>query len=212
MMSKTKQAATKIVKADRTLSRKAAAKRDTPLVKGVEAAGDLADQPPLIILSVVTILVGAALRRPAVAKSGVRMLVSHLVATGLKTVVKRSVDRTRPAKALDSGKHRFKKGESREHDQSSFPSGHTAGAVAIAGAVARDAPVAALPAFATAGAVAAAQLPSGKHYLLDTIAGAAIGYVSEMATSAALHGAEAALAGIRRRQPSARRPDRSSPT
>jgi membrane-associated phospholipid phosphatase len=211
-MGKSKQVATKVVRADHKLSRKAAAKRETPGVKAVEATADLADQPPLIVLSVVTILVGAVLRRPAVAKSGVRMLASHLVATGLKTVVKRSIDRTRPAKALDSGEQRFKKGQSREHDQSSFPSGHTAGAVAIASAVARDAPGAALPVYATAGAVAAAQLPSGKHYLLDTIAGAAIGYVSEVATSAALRGAEAALAGIRRRQPSARRPDRSSPT
>ncbi|MEG3087048.1 phosphatase PAP2 family protein [Sphingomonas sp. PB4P5] len=211
-MGKSKKAATSVVKADRKLSRKAAAQRDTPAVKRVEAAGDLADQPPLIVLSVVTILVGAVLRRPAVAKSGVRMLASHLIATGLKNVVKHSVDRTRPAKALDSGEHRFKTGDSREHDQTSFPSGHTAGAVAIASAVAHDAPGAALLVYAVAGAAAAAQLPSGKHYLLDTVAGAVVGYIGELVASAALRGAEAALAGIRRPQPSARQPDRSSPT
>ncbi|MEN2785295.1 phosphatase PAP2 family protein [Sphingomonas qilianensis] len=211
-MSKTKKAAAAVVKADRELSHKTAAHRETPAVKRIEAAGDLADQPPLIVLSVVTILVGAVLSRPAVAKNGVRMLASHLVATGLKNVVKHSVDRTRPAKAIDSGEHRFKKGESRDHDQTSFPSGHTAGAVAIASAVAHDAPGAALPAYAVAGAAAAAQLPSGKHYLLDTLAGAVVGYIGEKVASAALHAAEAALDGIRRRQPSAHRPDRSSPT
>jgi membrane-associated phospholipid phosphatase len=212
-MSKTKQAAKKAVKADRDLSRRAAAHRDSPLVKGIQATSEMADQPPLIVLSVVTILTGAVLRQPVVVRSGMRMLASHLIATGLKTVIKRSVDRTRPAKALDTGEQRFEKGDSHEHDQNSFPSGHTAGAVAIARAVAHDAPGMALPLNAAAGAVAAAQLPSGKHYLLDTLAGAVVGYVGEVVASAALDRGEAALASVVRPLPSStHRPDRSSPT
>jgi len=37
-----------------------------------------------------------------------------------------------------------------------------------------------------AGGVAAMQLPRGKHYLLDTVAGAAIGFVAQRAASAAV--------------------------
>lgn len=45
-------------------------------------------------------------------------------------------------------------------------------------------------AYALAGGVAAMQLPRGKHYLLDTIAGAAVGFVAQRAASAAVRVAE----------------------
>ena len=211
-MSKTKQAAHRAVKADRKVSQKTAKHRDAPAVRGIQSVSELADQPPLIALSVATIVAGTAMRKPIVIRSGIRMLASHLIATGIKTAIKQSIDRTRPAKAIDSGKHDFKPGDSHDHDESSFPSGHTAGVVAVTRAVAQDVPQATVPGYAISAGVAAAQLPSGKHYLLDTIAGAAIGYVGERVASAALRGAEAALGRIRRRLPSARRPDRFSPT
>lgn len=210
-MSKTRQAARSAVKADRKVSRKATKHRDAPAVKVAGTLSALADQPPLVALSIATIVGGLVLRKPGVAKTGLRMLASHAVATGIKTLVKHSVDRTRPEKAQKSG-HRFEQGRSGDHDETSFPSGHTAGAVAIARAVARDHPAAALPAYGTAGAVAVALVPSGKHYPIDTLAGAAIGVAGEWIASAALRGAAAALADIRRRRISARRPDRSSPT
>ena len=211
-MSKPKKIAKSAVRADRKLSTRAAQHREEPAVRAAGTAADLADQPPLIALAIATIATGAVLRRPEVVRAGARMLASHLLATAIKNVIKTSVDRTRPAKAIESGNAEFKRGNKHEHDETSFPSGHTAGAVAIASAVAHDVPAATLPVYATAAAVGAAQLPSGKHYLLDTLVGAVIGYGAEKLASAALGQAEAALDRIRRSQPSARRPDRSSPT
>jgi len=56
----------------------------------------------------------------------------------------------------------------------------------VAGALAQGAPVRGAAAYALAGGVAAMQLPRGKHYLLDTVAGAAIGFVAQRAASAAV--------------------------
>lgn len=210
-MSKTREAARSAVKADRKVSRKATKHRDAPAVQIAAKLSEFADQPPLVALSIATIVGGLVLRKPGIANTGLRMLASHAVATGLKTLVKKSVDRTRPDKAQTSG-HRFEKGRSGDHEETSFPSGHTAGAVAIARAVARDHPTGALPAYGTAGAVAVALVPSGKHYPIDTLAGAAIGVIGEWVASAALRTAGAALDDIRRRRTSAHRPDRSSPT
>ncbi len=44
-------------------------------------ASEVADQPPLIGLSLATMAAGAALRRPRLLRAGVRMLASELVAT-----------------------------------------------------------------------------------------------------------------------------------
>lgn len=211
-MTKTSKAAAAATRADRKFTHRAARLRDVPAVKAIGAASEAADQPPLIALGIVTIVAGAALRRPGVLRGGVRMLGSELLATGIKTLIKRSVDRTRPERAIASGTYRFGPGDSHDHDQNSFPSGHTAGAVAVARSVARDFPASALPAYAAAGAVAAVQMPRGKHYVADTLAGAVIGYVAEAGTSALLRLAEPALVrAIRRWRPSAGRPGRSSP-
>lgn len=198
-MDKMKRAARKLERADRKVTHRAAAHRDAPAVKALGALSEAADQPPLIALGIGTIVLGAALRRPALLRSGVRMLASELVATKLKSLVKHSVDRTRPETSIETGKHRFAAGKSREHEETSFPSGHTAGAVAIAGAVAQDVPAAVVPAYAIAAGVAAVQMPRGKHYVLDTIAGAAIGFVAQAATSAVLRVAEPALIRLIRR-------------
>ena len=201
-MSKIKKAARTLERADRKITHRAAARRNTRTVKVLGAMSELADQPPLIVLGVGTIVVGMVLRRPVVVRNGVRMLASELVATKLKSIVKHSIDRTRPEKAIDTGEHRFAPGDSGDHEETSFPSGHTAGAVAVAGAVAQDVPKAVLPAYAVAAGVAAIQMPRGKHYVLDTVAGAAIGFVAQKLTSAVLRVAEPALVRlIRRRRP-----------
>ncbi|WP_374945241.1 phosphatase PAP2 family protein [Sphingomonas sp.] len=180
-------------KAERTATHKAAQERDTWPVRIAGAASEVADQPPLVALSAGTIVLGAVLRRPAVMRAGLRMLASHALATGIKTVLKTTIDRTRPNKAMRDGHHIGKGSGTDDTDLNSFPSGHTAGAVAIAQAVARDAPAAAIPVRLAAGAVAAIQMPRGKHYISDVLAGAAIGWVSEMAASAALRAGERRL-------------------
>lgn len=148
-------------------------------MRAAAIVAEAGDQPPLIILSSATLVFGLLTRRLNVAEAGARMLASHLLATAIKTVVKRNIDRTRPHSVQDGKAYRLKPGHSGSHDFSSFPSGHTAGAVAVARAAARVYP-AAVPALAGATiGIAALQLPTGNHYGSDVAAGAAIGFVSE---------------------------------
>ena len=62
-----------------------------------------------------------------------------------------------------------------------FPSGHTAGAVAVARACARHYPPARAPAYAWAAGVAAAQVPRCAHYPSDVAGGALVGLAAEAA-------------------------------
>lgn len=190
---KAKKAAAALARAEHEATATAASKHDTPAVAAVAAVGDLADQPPLFALALGTLALGVVLRRPQLARTGARMLVAEAVATGIKTVVKRSVDRTRPAKALGDGEHKVGHGRGTSDSAfNSFPSGHTAGAVAVAQAAAHGTPAAALPARLAAAGVGAVQLPGGKHYLSDVAVGAAIGWVAERIAGAAVDAAERA--------------------
>lgn len=188
-MSKIRKAAD----ADREATHRVAESRDTLPIRVLGGLSEAADQPPLVALAAGTIVAGAVLRRAGVVRTGVLMLAAHALATGVKTVLKTTIDRTRPAKAMKDGHHIGKGTGGEDTDLNSFPSGHTAGAVAIAQAAARDVPAAAIPARLTAGAVAAIQMPRGKHYISDVLAGAAIGWVSELAASAALRVGERGL-------------------
>lgn len=191
---KAKRAADAEDKATRT----AAKLRDNRVVAAMGSASEVADQPPLVALGLGTLALGAVLRQPTLARSGARMLAAHAIATGVKTLLKHGVDRTRPARALADGRHRLAKGRgSGDTDFNSFPSGHTAGAIAVAEAVARDNPRAATPARLAAGAIGAMQLPRGAHYLSDVAVGAAIGWLSERIASAALAAGERAFARMR---------------
>lgn len=189
-MSKIRKAAKAINTVDRAATHNVARARGHPLVKAAGFLSEGADQPPLIALGVGTLLLGVVLRQPTMLRSGARMLAAELIATGMKHAVKRAIDRTRPEAAMNSGKRTFARGDSEDHEQTSFPSGHTAGAVAVARAVAHEVPGVALPAYAAAGAVGAVQMPRGKHYVLDTVAGAAIGYVAEAGAGVMLRGGE----------------------
>lgn len=206
-MGKAKTAMKRAARADRKATHDAARHRDGPLLRLAGKASEAADQPPLIALAATTIVVGAVLRRPAIVRGGARMLASHLLATGAKTVLKNAIDRTRPKRALKTG-HRARKGRGADDSSlNSFPSGHTAGAVAVAEAVIAEAPGAAIPLRTLAAGVAAVQPSRGAHYVSDVVAGAVIGWASEKLASAALHGAEAALgaamAALRRAGPAA---------
>lgn len=171
--------------ADLKIARDLADHRHKPEVRQAGRMSELADQPPLVALSVAVILAGMGLRHRATLRTGGRMLAAHALATGAKTIIKRSIDRTRPDHALHAG-YRAGPGNSDAHELSSFPSGHTAGAVAVAQAVAREAPVLAAPVRLLALAVAIVQLPRAKHYASDVVVGAAIGWAGERAASAAL--------------------------
>jgi len=198
-MSKAKQLVDEAEDADRRQAHDATRKDNGAFVRIAGRASDLADQPPLIALSTATILVGVASRRPVVLRTGARMLASHLLATGIKTVLKNVVDRTRPSRAVEDGYHLGKGDGAGDTSLNSFPSGHTAGAVAVAQAVAAEAPLVALPIQVAAIGVGALQPSRGKHYISDVLAGAAIGWVSERLIDAVLR--QIAVA-IERRRPS----------
>jgi hypothetical protein len=184
MTGTAKQAVKAVAKADHDVTHKAAKHRDAPLVKATGVLAELGDQPQMIATSVGTAVIGLVTRRPDLVRGGLRMLAAHLTATAMKTAIKHSVDRARPAKAIADGETTFEPGHSHDHDLNSFPSGHTAGAVAVARAASRDIDGVATPAALVAGAIAAAQPANGSHYLSDLVVGAAVGLVAEALVSA----------------------------
>ena len=152
---------------------------ENALVQAIGTVSDLSDQEPLYAASAAVIGTGVILRDDWTAQTGLRMLAAHLLATGLRGMVKQTVDRTRPDAAASRGHYEAAIGDRYESDFNSFPSGHTAGAVAVARLVARRYPNSGLLALGLAGASAAAQVLRSKHYLTDVAAGAAIGWLAE---------------------------------
>lgn len=184
-----------IEQADIAVAEKAGAMQDHPAIEALGEISEMADQPPLIALSVAAIAAGLVLRRPNLALAGLRMVAAHAVATAMKTAVKRRVDRTRPHVLAEEGEYVVRKGGRRESRFNSFPSGHTAGAVAVAEAVARTDPRFAWPVRAWALAIAAIQIPRCSHYPSDLAAGAAIGWSGDRAVRLV----EAGLRSVTRR-------------
>lgn len=149
-------------------------------VQALGAVSDLSDQEPLYAASAAILATAAAMRHGATWRTGTRVLAAHLLATGLRGIVKRAVDRTRPDAAARRGEYVLREGQREDSDFNSFPSGHTAGAVAFGLAVARDYPPARGLAVGLAGAAGLAQVVRSKHYLSDVLAGAAIGIAAEL--------------------------------
>jgi membrane-associated phospholipid phosphatase len=185
--------AKKVARADQKITHQMAQLREAPPLRVAGFLAEVADQPQLITASIATIGTGLFTRRAELVRGGSRMLAAHLVATGLKILIKHQVDRARPKKALADGEARFEPGHSRDHELNSFPSGHTAGAVAVARAASHEIEGAALPATVATGAIAAAQAPTGSHYLTDVLAGGAIGWAAEALVGAVFDRIEPAI-------------------
>jgi membrane-associated phospholipid phosphatase len=150
--------------------------------KAVQLLGTLSeigDQPQVRTLSAGLIGAGLFTRNPRLARTGVRMLAAHELATAVKSFVKRRVDRTRPRSLGQGEAPRIRPGDSHEKEETSFPSGHSAGAAAAARAFQREYPEQATAAYVGAGLVALAQIPRCAHYPTDVGAGLAVGVVSE---------------------------------
>lgn len=180
MARKKKRTKTKVEHADLSVIDAASHLRHTTPVKLLGTVSEIADQPQLISLCAATLAAGLALRRPRLAAAGARMLATELLATRMKSAIKRRVDRTRPHVVDDGGDYRMEPGDTDDGPLSSFPSGHTAGAVGVARAFAREYPAQAVPAYTAAGAVAAIQIPRCSHYPSDLAAGAAVGLAAEL--------------------------------
>jgi membrane-associated phospholipid phosphatase len=155
--------------------------RRTVAVRASTLVAKSGDQPPLLALSGGLVALGFIRRDRRMAGAGARMIAAHLLATAAKNFVKHRVDRRRPRSADGPHAHKPKPGRSRAKEKTSFPSGHSAGAIAVARAFARDYPEHGAPALAAGLAVALAQIPRDAHYPSDVAAGLAIGLAAEAA-------------------------------
>ena len=184
-MAKRRQAA-KVEKIDAAVADAAKPWAGTRAVKAVSLLSEVGDQPQMRTLCAAVIAAGLAGGDRRLAKAGARMLAAHTLATFAKNFIKRRIDRTRPrSKDRKGGDHRIAPGRSEAKEETSFPSGHAAGAAAVARAFVRDYPEHAAAAYAAAGAVALAQIPRSAHYPTDIGAGIALGAAAETLIDAA---------------------------
>lgn len=161
--------------ADVEAAQTAAKHRHHPLVRTLGAMSEIADQTPLAVVCGAVIAGGLAARRDDLVRTGMRMMAAHVLANLVKRRIKNRVRRSRPTEVVEKDRYVFEAGESRNGNDTSFPSGHTAGAVAVARIVAGDLPHLALPATSIAVLIGAVQIPRAKHYPLDVAAGAVLG-------------------------------------
>lgn len=162
-------------KADVGAAQAAAEHRHRPLVKTLGALSEIADQIPLAVVCGAVVAGGIASGQNTLVRTGTRMMAAHVLANVVKRRIKNRLRRSRPTEVVDKGSYVFKPGKSRNGNETSFPSGHTAGAVAVARIVATDMPHLALPATGVAALIGAVQIPRAKHYPLDVAAGAVLG-------------------------------------
>lgn len=172
-------AATALEEADVEIGLRLARHRDRPAVRAAGAASEIADQVPLATLCAAVAGLGLATGDRRLAAAGGRMLASFALATAAKSLAKRLVSRTRPNQVLAEGHYEVAPRGPEGGPWHSFPSGHTAGSVAVAAAFGRAYPGAVVPAFGAAAAIAAVQVPRGAHFPLDLAAGALIGLAAE---------------------------------
>lgn len=163
--------------------------------------GELGDEPPLTALSGGLLGAGWLRDDPRMTRAGLRMLAAHLAAIGAKTAGKDTIDRTRPERLLKGGKkgkkgkrYRMEAGGSKRSELRSFPSGHAAGAVAVARAFGREYGEHRGQAMGAAAAIGALQIVRRAHFPSDVVAGTALGLGAEAVTGAAL---DRLLAGAR---------------
>jgi membrane-associated phospholipid phosphatase len=146
--------------------------------RSVRLAGqvsEIGDQLQMRILACALIALGVATSNRRLARGGTRVLLAHELATFTKNFLKDRIDRTRPRSASASEKGKMRLGQKSAKEETSFPSGHSAGATAAAFAFAEEYPEHRIAALTGAVAVAAVQVPRRAHYLTDVAAGMIIG-------------------------------------
>jgi len=186
-MAKARRAGDALLAADKAVAKAAAPYRGSAAMEALGRFAALGDQPPLRFLCGALIAAGLAGGDRRLAGAGARMLAAHTLATLAKDFVKRRVDRTRPRALARPGKHhRPVRGRSEAKEETSFPSGHSAGAAAVAAAFARAYPEHKGAAYAAAGALSLAQVPRCAHYPTDVGAGIAIGVAADALLDAGL--------------------------
>jgi len=174
----------KLMDADKAAVDAAEPYRKSAAVRAVSWASELGDQPQMLALSAGLLALGLVRRDGRMARAGARMIAAHLLATKAKSLIKHRIDRTRPRSTGNGKDHKPRPGRNRAKEETSFPSGHSAGAAAVARAFARDYPEHGGAALAAAGFIALAQIPRRAHYPTDVAAGVAIGLAAEKAVDA----------------------------
>ena len=184
MKSQAKQAARVATDAEFPLVRLFDEHAESAPVRAIGLVSEAGDQPQLRYLSGVMIGAGLLGHRRLL-RAGIRMLLAHELATVVKSMIKHRVDRTRPRSARSARHGEPRPGRSRAKEESSFPSGHTAGSVAVAEAFGREFPEHRRAARTAAGLIGLAQIPRCAHYPTDVGVGAAIGLAAEAAVDRA---------------------------
>jgi membrane-associated phospholipid phosphatase len=181
-MAKLKKTADAVQDVDAALTTAVLPYRHSAPVEALSWLSEVGDQPQMRALCGGVIGLGLLRRDRQLVRTGARMLAAHTLATFIKNQVKLRVDRTRPRSREDAGDihaHKIKPGRDTAKEETSFPSGHSAGAAAVARAFVRDYPGYAAPAYAAGGLIALAQIPRCAHYPTDVGSGLAIGLASE---------------------------------
>ncbi|WP_082670100.1 phosphatase PAP2 family protein [Sphingomonas sanguinis] len=174
---------TAVEQADHKITSEVNDKRDSWPVRLVGAASEIGDQPPMRMICAATVADGIARRDIHLTSTGFRILAAHTLATWAKSRIKAVINRRRPK---DGDDPRVREGDSDRHEENSFPSGHSAGAVAVGEAIARAYPDHAVAARGAALSVSVVQVPRGTHYAGDVLAGIAIGLIAERVSDAAI--------------------------
>ena len=170
--------------------------RDEPAAKALSWVSQAGDQLQLRLLAGGVLLLGLARRDPRTVRAALRMALAHEAATLGKTWLKDRVIRRRPRSAAGSST-RPRKGHDTSKEESSFPSGHAGGAVAVAGGFSGEFPAHAGRAHAAAAIVSLARLPRNAHYPTDVAAGAVLGAASAALVNVLWAVARKALGGRR---------------
>lgn len=175
--------ATAVEKADHKITSEVNGERDSWPVRLIGAASEIGDQPQMRMICAATVANGIARRDLRLTSTGFRMLAAHTLATWAKSGIKSVINRRRPK---DGDDPRVREGDSDRHEENSFPSGHSAGAIAVGEAIARAYPDHAGAARSAALSVSVVQVPRGTHYAGDVLAGIAIGLIAERVSNAVI--------------------------
>lgn len=158
-----------------------AAYGDSAPVTALDLFSKVGDQPQLRVISSALLVAGVFAGSDRLVRAGARMIIAHEAATLAKDAIKTEIDRTRPRSANQGSELKPKPGDHQSKEMNSFPSGHSAGAIAVARAFSREFPEYGAAAMGAATLVAASQIPRCAHYPTDVAAGLAIGLAAEKA-------------------------------
>ncbi|HEY6048302.1 MAG TPA: phosphatase PAP2 family protein [Sphingomicrobium sp.] len=154
---------------------------DERLLTALHMFSKIGDQPQLRVLSGAVLAAGTFAGSDRLVRAGARMMLAHELATAAKDAIKDEVDRKRPRSADNRDDHKPRKGEHQSKKMTSFPSGHSAGAIAVARAFSREFPEYEPDAIGAALLIAASLIPRRSHYPTDIAAGLTLGLAAEKA-------------------------------